>query len=132
MKKKIPTIPHELNNLLANYDFPGNIRELQGMIFDAVARHQKGVLSLKSFREIINKKSTLSTGNFNYIQNGEKKPDVPAWMNHFGGRFPSLKEAQEYLISEALRRAKGNQSIAASLLGMTRKALNKRLNKGKK
>jgi len=35
------------------------------------------------------------------------------------------------LIEEALRRANGNQTIAAQLLGMTRSALNKRLIRAK-
>ena len=43
------------------------------------------------------------------------------------GALPTLKEAQEALIDEALRRNNGNQSIAADLLGLTREALNKRL-----
>ena len=42
-------------------------------------------------------------------------------------RFPTLKEAETELISKALEMAKGNQGIAASLLGMTRQALNNRL-----
>lgn len=43
--------------------------------------------------------------------------------------FPTLKEVQQYLVNEALKRSGGNQGVAASLLGITRQALNKRLNK---
>lgn len=43
------------------------------------------------------------------------------------GRFPTLKETEEYMIKEAMRLSKGNQGIAASFLGITRQALNKRL-----
>src|SRR6185369_3807376 len=32
-----PSYPKELLELLATYHFPGNIRELQAMVFDAVA-----------------------------------------------------------------------------------------------
>jgi two-component system, NtrC family, nitrogen regulation response regulator GlnG len=38
-----------------------------------------------------------------------------------------LRESSEELIREALRRSKGNQGIAADLLGLSRTALNKRL-----
>jgi DNA-binding protein Fis len=41
--------------------------------------------------------------------------------------LPTLKEVETFLVREALRRSDGNQSIAASLLGITRTALNKRL-----
>ncbi len=47
----------------------------------------------------------------------------------FPEKLPTLKEMEELLIEEALRRAQGNQGIAASILGITRQALNKRLHK---
>mgnify|MGYP002064716528 CR=1 FL=1 len=40
-------------DMLMNYHWPGNIRELQAIIFDAVSRHKSGVLSLDRFKEII-------------------------------------------------------------------------------
>jgi DNA-binding protein Fis len=49
----------------------------------------------------------------------------------FAEPLPSLKEVEQALVDEALKRAKNNQSIAAGMLGLTRSALNKRLNKGK-
>ena len=42
-------------------------------------------------------------------------------------RLPTLDEAQDALVDEALRRAEGNQGIAARMLGLSRQALNKRL-----
>jgi DNA-binding NtrC family response regulator len=42
-------------------------------------------------------------------------------------RFPTLKEAETELINRALELAEGNQGIAASMLGITRQALNNRL-----
>jgi len=38
---------------------------------------------------------------------------------------------EDYLIEKAMKQAKGNQGIAASLLGFTRQTLNKRLQKAK-
>ena len=130
MNKKEPTIPPQLVNLLSNYHFPGNIRELQAMVFDALTRHRKGVLSLSGFKESIDKNPPPGTAAEPGLP-GEKPSETPPWMASFAGKFPTLKEAQEYLVTEALKRTDGNQGIAASLLGMTRKALNKRLNKGK-
>ena len=43
--------------------------------------------------------------------------------------LPTLKEANNFLIEEALRRSEGNQDAAARLLGMTRSALNRRVNR---
>ena len=121
--KGIPSIPPELPTLLAAYHYPGNIRELQAMVFDAVTRHKKGVLSLKSFRDIIGGPEQTAAPVSN--------PGDVSWESFFDGRFPSLKEVQDSLIAEALRVADGNQTIAASMLGINRKTLNKKLTREK-
>lgn len=120
LHKKKPTAPQELARLLHTYSFPGNIREFQGMIFDAVSRHTSGVLALNSFREKIlqNSVQPLSAA----VQGDEARPALD-----FPDRLPTIKQTEQMLIAEALRRADGNQSIAASLLGLSRRALNNRL-----
>ncbi len=55
--KKKPTLPPEILTLLSVYHFPGNVRELRSMVFDAVAQHQSGVLSLESFRRALKNRS---------------------------------------------------------------------------
>lgn len=127
LHKKRPTPPKELYTLLSNYNFPGNIRELEGMIFDAVSLHKAGILSLESIR------AKLSEHSHGYAASGGPS-SRSAGSGHqagellsFPGRFPTLKETEEALIDEALRRAEGNQTIAAELLGISRRALNNRL-----
>lgn len=124
LSKKKPTPPQELVTLLSNYHFPGNIREMEGMIFDAVAKHESGVLSMDSFRHIIgDERSVLESS----LVNSPSEDDEGVWPMDLTTRFPTLKEAEEYLVAEALRRCDQNQRIAAELLGITRQALNKRL-----
>ena len=53
--KKKPTPPKELFILLSSYHFPGNIRELKSMIWDAVSYHKIGKLSLDAFKTHIRK-----------------------------------------------------------------------------
>ena len=121
LSKSTPTPPVELYGLLKTYAFPGNVRELEAMIFDAVAQHQGGVLSLKTFRSI--------------AFDRRNAPDVSAQdsaalenlSSLFPDSLPTLKEAEQALIAEAMQRADGNQGIAAGMLGLTRQALNKRL-----
>lgn len=120
--KKPPKYPEELIILLMNYPFPGNVRELKMMVYDAVARCKSKFLSLELFKDMIDISSL--------IDNKIKTEIVKFYIQmRFPERLPTLKEMEEILISEALRRAKGNQGIAASMLGITRQALNKRLNK---
>lgn len=123
LSKKKPSYPNELITLLSTYHFPGNVRELQAMVFDAVARHRSGILSMDSFREIIRQDNAVHKTVFS-----SNNPSSNLLSSIFG-RFPTLKEIEDYLISEALRLSNNNQGIAASLLGITRQALNKRLNR---
>ncbi|RPI02690.1 MAG: sigma-54-dependent Fis family transcriptional regulator [Calditrichaeota bacterium] len=122
--KKIPAFPKELLILLKNYSFPGNIRELEGMIFDALSRHQSGILALEPFREKIGIKSSQMLPSTQEVE-------LNGFDLVFGDPLPNLKQVEELLIAEALRRADDNQTIAAQLLGLTRRALNNRLQRRK-
>jgi DNA-binding NtrC family response regulator len=122
MRKPPPGPPDELFTLLRVYDFPGNIRELRAMIYNAVAQHRSGsVLSMESFREMIQKGRRDS-----FEESGVAAADDESGLA-IGGRFPTLREADSFLVAEAMTRAKGNQGIAATLLGITRQSLNRRL-----
>jgi DNA-binding NtrC family response regulator len=126
LKKKTPRFPPELVALLQNYRFPGNVRELQLMVFDAVAQSRGGTLPMKSFRDIVGD---------DQIQ--QKRRDAtgmpePDFLKSEAVQLPTLKEAEEFLVQETLKRAAGNQGIAASMLGISRQALNKRLSRKKR
>jgi DNA-binding NtrC family response regulator len=125
LRKPPPTPPLALYRLLKTYPFPGNVRELEAMIVDAVARHQGGVLSLQSFREVIGPGPRLPEDS------AHRAAALTALATLFPDPFPTLKEAEEALIAEALRRADGHQGLAAGMLGLTRQALNKRLTRRK-
>ncbi|MRS02098.1 sigma-54-dependent Fis family transcriptional regulator [bacterium] len=125
MNKQKPVYPEELINLLSIYDFPGNVRELKAMVFDAVARHRSGVLSMERFREVIGDKQLPHVGNTLQIKTVVDALQVALH------RLPKICEVEDYLIKEAMRLAKDNQGIAASLIGLSRQTLNKRLQKVK-
>ena len=120
LKKPVPTIPQELIGLLETYNFPGNIREIQAMVFDAIARHKSGTLPLTVFRNHIA-----------YVRKAEMKKEHGNEVNGipltFADPLPTLKEATRMLIEEALLRAGNNQTTAASMLGISQQALSKRL-----
>jgi len=119
--KPKPTVPVELYTLLSTYYFPGNIRELRAIVYDAVSRHTSRKMSLDLF-----KVSIQSNKRFEDLST----PLVPipddSLFSH-KTRLPTLKEIQDMLVKEALKRSRNNQSIAAQMLGVTRQALNKRL-----
>jgi len=113
--KRKPTPPNELFLLLSHYPFPGNVRELRSMVFNAVSSHGHGVLSMESFKKDIGfKKKKMLHRN------------KPLSLN-FPQPLPTIKEVESLLIREALKLADGNQSIAAKMLGITRQTLNRKL-----
>ncbi len=119
--KRKPTPPKELAQLLATYRFPGNVRELRGMVYNAVSLHKERILSMESFLKAI----------------GTSRPDPAAAgpaRNPFASfeRLPTFTEAAELLVEEAISRANGVQAIAARLLGISPPALNKRLKMSRK
>jgi len=119
--KKVPTISRELVTLLGVYHFPGNVRELESMVFDAVSKHESKMLSLDVFKHRVfgDKGPAVAMP---HEESGAEAPRV-TW----GEKLPTLKEISEMLLDEALRRSNNNQSIAAQMLGVTQQALSKRL-----
>ncbi|NAW65043.1 sigma-54-dependent transcriptional regulator [Photobacterium halotolerans] len=114
-----PTIPKELPVLLANYAFPGNIRELRALAYDAVSQHRSRMLSMEVFRRVLDQDNDVS----------EMSAGSPLTMFDPEQPLPTLQEMGDLLIQEAMRRAQGNQSLAAKFLGISQPALSKRLKK---
>jgi len=117
--KKKPTPPRELVTLLKSYAFPGNVRELRALIFDAVAAHQARVLSMESFRRVLGPNGRTPAED----QSAEPGRNPFAAFD----QLPTLHDAVELLVDEAVRRAEGNQTLAARVLGISQPALSKRL-----
>lgn len=116
--KKKPTYPPELVQLLKIHVFPGNIRELRAMVYDAIARHTSRTLSTEAFRKYIFQQPQ-SSQEFTLTQS----------ENMFAGCeiLPTLKIAADTLVDEAMQRSGSNQKLAAAMLGISPPALNKRL-----
>jgi transcriptional regulator with PAS, ATPase and Fis domain len=95
-------LSNESLELLKNYDFPGNVRELRNIIEQAV---------LATTREIIEP---------------DQLPDYlrsAARLMQTRGKKPSLAELESVYIREVLEYTRGNKTRAAEILGISRKNL---------
>jgi DNA-binding NtrC family response regulator len=125
LNKQLPTPPPQLFSLLKNYSFPGNVRELRGMVYDAVSQHAGHVLSMDVFKRHIDENRDFSMVEASFSPENPHQTEKIS----FGEDLPNLKDLEIALMTEALKRCDNNQSQAARLLGITPSALNKRLNK---
>jgi DNA-binding NtrC family response regulator len=115
MSRPLPQPSADTIEALLQHKFPGNIRELKGMISNAVATSPPGTLVIpKLMPSNVTVPKDLAGIDFSLLP----QPS---------GRMPTLKEAEEHLIKEAIRVSAGNQRKAAFMLGISRQALNKRL-----
>jgi DNA-binding NtrC family response regulator len=109
--KAIEGISREAMQILENYHWPGNVRELQNIIERACALAKGKVLEAADIHlDLRPAKSSEGAENF-----------LPPGM--------TLEKWEDEMIQEALRRANGNKSQAARLLGLSRNALRYRLSK---
>ncbi|MFA6464992.1 MAG: helix-turn-helix domain-containing protein, partial [Desulfurivibrionaceae bacterium] len=123
-KKEKPRCPEGLIPLLNGYDFPGNVRELRALAFDAVSHHRGATLSMAFFQQEL---SAITPPENQPAQLARSLPQK-SWAAGFD-QLPTLKDAGQELIAEAMRRSSNNQRAAALLLGITPQALNQRLKK---
>jgi DNA-binding NtrC family response regulator len=106
------TISAEATNLLLSHHWPGNVRELQNIIERACA---------------LAKSSKLEPSDIHIDSSPRNK--APSSSDGFLPAGMTLDQWEDDMIREALRRAHGNKSQAARLLGLSRNALRYRLSK---
>ncbi len=125
LKKPKPVLSAEIAACLSRYNFPGNIRELKAMVYNAVARHDEGQITMKYF-PCVGKHPPLAA-----VDAGVAVKDDDVFIKLFG-KFPTLQEVEDYLMERAMQIAEGKQSVAAELLGITRQGLHKRIKDSRK
>jgi transcriptional regulator with PAS, ATPase and Fis domain len=108
--KPITGIAPEAMQLLVSHYWPGNVRELQNVMERACALAGAGELQVADIHLDAQRSKPANGGNF-----------LPEGM--------TLEHWEDEMIREALKRANGNKSQAARLLGLSRNALRYRLSK---
>jgi DNA-binding NtrC family response regulator len=105
-ENKILTVSDEVINAFRNYHWPGNVRQLRNIIERAVVLAKGDMITL-----------------------GELPDELKNVKKHHEIRTDeTLKSLESQAIANALQNCRGNKSKTAKILGISRKALYKRLN----
>ncbi len=110
MKKNVSELSQDVIGLLMNYDFPGNVRELENIMERGVALASGKVIELAHLPEDLRELN---------IRTFRKKE----------GKMPSLDEQEEGYIKWVLNEVGGNKTLAAQILGIDRVSLWRKLKK---
>jgi DNA-binding NtrC family response regulator len=109
--KPVEGITPDAMRILVNYHWPGNVRELQNILERACALAKGTILEASDIHLDVRPARGIESAN------------------HFLPEGMTLEQWEDEMIQEALKRANGNKSQAARLLGLSRNALRYRLSK---
>jgi DNA-binding NtrC family response regulator len=105
--KQIKSISAQLTEYIQQYSYPGNVRELEHLISSAVLAERSDVLGLAS------------------VQNLRLEPLFA--KQNMRDAFPPLAEVQNQHIMKALKLTNGNRTLAAQILGIGLRTLQRKL-----
>jgi DNA-binding NtrC family response regulator len=142
--EKAEAYAEEIARAVEGYGFPGNVRELESLVHDAVALSRGGALDLDSLRGRIGLVGGTSApaardAHVDLVDPvhpigadgraaGARAEELPPLARELAeGRIPTLDAAESELIRMAVERASGNLSQAALALGISRQTLYNKL-----
>jgi DNA-binding NtrC family response regulator len=116
LKKNPKTLSAEAEQILMNYSWPGNIRELRNVIERVFILEEGDVIRPEHLPKEISV--------FSSVREDSAQPALTLPREGV-----SLEEVEKDFINQALKIADGNQTKAAKLLGLSRDALRYRMQK---
>jgi two-component system nitrogen regulation response regulator GlnG len=131
MEKDVRSFSPEALDLLLAYPWPGNIRELQSVIKQALLQTM-GPVVLKEFLP-----KSVRSQDESVLTRSPNAPSSLGWLDNFiddrisaGSQDvygDTLELVERSLLKRVLKRTEGNQSKAAKVLGITRASLRHKL-----
>lgn len=125
--RPVPTLTDRAYHALLQHDWPGNVRELENLIERLVITTPEGraIDACDLFPHLVlDQKGAVLTEQG--LLTSDTEHPAPSLLDEMLGRGLTLEGLERTLIEEAIRRARGNLSAAARLLGLSRPQLSYR------
>lgn len=103
----MPVVDGSALRSLAEYEWPGNIRELRNVLE----------------RSLMLSDSAALKPDLPYVGEGNRESSLNVKLDHDGSLQDALDEVTRFLLLEALRKTSGNAKQAAKLLGISRDSI---------
>lgn len=127
-KKKVENLSPEVESLLLQYPWPGNVRELRNVIERVMIVNDVREILVEHLPDELVKKTGAGPINASSIPRVPiEVPDEGLDMNRLIGRITADLKGQ--IIARALEKTAGNRTKAAKLLGLSRTALGRHIDK---
>lgn len=111
MNKEVTGIAPEVADILVEYDYPGNIRELENIIERGVALTSSNTIEL------------------NHLPDDLRGMIFKTFRRTEDGKIPSLEDHEKAYIQWVLGETEGNKTVAAQFLGIDRVSLWRKMKK---
>jgi DNA-binding NtrC family response regulator len=118
-------VPDDLMNALVEYEWPGNVRQLEHSMQQMVAMNSGPWLSLGDLSSLVTNRRLES--QFNPDAGGIASPSDHHQAGSAGDAVLPLAEVEKKAILAALEHTKGDRTFAAELLGIGRTTLYRKL-----
>jgi two-component system response regulator AtoC len=112
-ERKLPSVDPDAMQLLMNYDYPGNVRELENVIESSLVLCLNGAITPEELPSCVRAAGEASSGELRILAG------------------TPLEEVERLCIIETLRHTEGNKRRAAGLLGISEKSVYNKLERYK-
>ena len=120
-RKTVTAIDSRAMELLQRHHYPGNVRELQNILSYAVVSARGSAITIANLPPAFRAAATLQPTTT------ETSEQANAPASEVGGALKTLQEVERQHIELALARTAGNKTDAATMLGISRMTLYRKL-----
>lgn len=130
-----PTLSDAAQRLLANYEFPGNVRELENILERAFTLCDSQIINADDlqlrgqYSSFDHSEKTYSSGKNPGESKSSGNVDYPARCAEYPSLDDYLQDVEKEILCSALEQARWNKTLAAKHLGISFRSLRYRLQK---